>query len=555
VKYFPKLIGLGLLLFLTASHANAQFTRKDSLRGSIGQGRDWWDVTYYDLHVTPEYVSKTISGKNTIRFNWIKTQHAVEYMQIDLQDPMIIDSILYPRASKSLRFKKQDNAWFVEWPALAAANNDEITIYFHGKPREATRPPWDGGWVWAKDEKGRPWMTVACQGLGASVWYPCKDHLSDEPDNGAQFQITVIDSLVAVGNGKLKTRNQNKNGTSTWQWQVVNPINNYNIVPYIGKYVNWQESYNGKKGNLIGSYWVMDYNLDRAKKHFARDVPLMLRCFEDWFGPFPFYEDDYKLVESPHLGMEHQSAIAYGNKFLDGYLGMDRTSTGWGSKFDYIIVHESGHEWFGNNITAKDVADMWIQEGFTTYSETLFIECQFGRKAADEYTIGLRSDITNGSPLIGPYGVNQEGSSDMYDKGSNLIHTIRQVIDNDSIFKNVLRGANKDFYHQTITSVTLEKYFSDKSGKDLSKIFDQYLRTKSLPTLEFKTAKGVVSFRWINCVKGFNMPVRIFLDKEQKQSKWIKPTESWQSLKLPATYDGKTFVPDSNFYIATRKAR
>ena len=308
--------------------------------------------------------------------------------------------------------------------------------------------------------------------MGASVWYPCKDHQSDEPDNGASLTITVPDTLVAVSNGRLKEKKSNNDGTVTWRWEVKNPINNYNIVPYIGKYVNFTDTLNGEKGKLDLSFWVLDYNLEKAKQQFDRNVKPMLHCFEYWMGPYPFYEDSYKLVESSHLGMEHQSATAYGNHYMNGYLGMDLSGSGWGKNWDYIIVHESGHEWFANNITTNDIADMWVHEGITDYSETLFVECQYGKEAANEYTQGLRKGIHNDKPIIGPYGVNQEGSNDMYDKGNNIMHTIRQIINNDSLFRNILSGLNKDYYHKTVDSKDIENYISRKSGIDFSEVFD-----------------------------------------------------------------------------------
>ena len=519
-------------------HNKKEFTHQDTLRGSITPEREWWDVLHYDISVQPDYVSKKISGKVVITYKTVKDSKAA--MQIDMQEPMQIVSIEQEKSGKR-KFTREGNVYHVAVKNTPLNTIQKLTIQFEGFPRVAVNPPWDGGWVFTKDAKGRPWMTVACQGLGASVWYPCKDHQSDEPDNGASLNITVPDSLVAVGNGRLIDKKALKKGFTTWKWEVKNPINNYNIVPYIGKYVNWTEVYNGEKGNLDCSYWVLDYDLEKAKKHFtqARD---MLKCFEYWFGPYPFYEDSYKMVEAPHLGMEHQSAVAYGNKFLNGYLGMDISGTGWGKKWDYIIIHESGHEWFANNITTNDVADMWVQEGFTCYSETLYTECMYGKEAGNTYSQGMRRDIQNDSPVIGPYGVNQEGSSDMYNKGNNILHTIRQVINNDSLFRQVLRGLNKDFYHKTVTSAEIENYISQKSGKDLSKIFDQYLRTTNIPALEYKVANKTVSYRWTNTIDGFDMPVK--LDNGQ----WIQPTTEWK------TMEGDGLQADKNFYITVKKA-
>jgi aminopeptidase N len=537
-----------------------QFTRQDTLRGTITPERSWWNVIHYDISVTPDYALKTITGISMLSFQTIK---AGKTMQIDLQEPLVIDSIKVnishgglnkgPKRSTIIRIaaqniKKDSNAWFISLPQQPPiGNTHNLVIFYHGKPREAIRPPWDGGWIWTKDKQGRPWMSVACQGLGASVWYPCKDHQSDEPDNGASLTVTVPDSLAAVANGRLQSKTDNQNGTTTYKWAVVNPINNYNLVPYIGKYVTWHEDFAGEKGTLDCDYWVLDDNLEKAKEQF-KQAPRMLKCFEYWFGPYPFYEDGYKLVEAPHLGMEHQSAVAYGNGFQNGYRGRDLSGSGWGNKWDFIIVHESGHEWFANNITTNDIADMWVHEGFTNYSETIFTTCEFGTEAGNDYVTGTRKLIQNDIPIIGTYGVNQEGSGDMYYKGGNLLHTIRQIINNDSLFRQILRGLNTTFYHKTVTSKQVETYISQKAGKDLSKVFDQYLRTTKIPVLEYKQNGYAIEFRWTNCVKGFAMPLRITF----KGEKWIKPTAQWQKLSMYPEGDS-TFTIDRNFYIQTKK--
>ncbi len=530
------------------------FSDQDTLRGSIGPARAWWNVLYYHIYVRPEYTRKTIAGFNEISFG-VKDGGAKKTMQIDLQQPMMIDSIIFEK--KQIKsFKRNGNVYMIDFSNYTFDANKssakepgyKIRIYFHGKPREASNPPWDGGWVFAKDSLGRPWMTVACQGLGASVWYPCKDHQSDEPDRGAMIQVRVPDSLTAVANGRLNSKNAQGDGTTLYTWEVTSPINNYNIVPYIGKYIHWSDDYVGEKGKkLTLDYWVMDYNLERSKKQFGRDVKPMLTCFEYWVGPYPFYEDGFKLVESSHLGMEHQSATAYGNHYLNGYLGRDLSGTGWGTKWDYIIIHESAHEWFANNITTNDIADMWVHEGFGDYMETLFVECRDGKEAADEYTQGIRKTIKNDRPVIGPYGVNKEGSGDMYSKGSNLLHTIRQVIDDDSRFRQVLRGLNTVFYHKTVDSKEVEAYMSKESGKDLSKIFDQYLRTIKIPVLEYKIQGENLSYRWANCVNDFDMPVRL-----ANSTQWLKPNANWQETTMSAELL-KNFAVDQNFYVTVSK--
>lgn len=522
-----------------------RFTHLDTLFGSNTLQRSWWDVQRYDVAVTPDYNTKTITGKTMITYTIIADQHN-GYIQIDLQKPMEIDSIFYNDKAyinyPGRPYYNEGGHWFIPLPKAPKGSTQAITIVYHGKPKEAVRPPWDGGWVWAKDKSGRPWMTVACEGDGASVWYPCKDLWSDEPDKGASLTITVPDDMTAVGNGRLKSKSS-VNGKNSFTWEVMSPINSYNIIPYVGHYTSWSDTLSGEKGKLDLTYWVLDYDSTKAKKQFEQVKPMM-RAFEHWFGPYPFYEDGYQLVQAPHLGMEHQSAVAYGNEFMNGYLGSDLSGTGWGLKWDYIIVHESGHEWFGNNITAKDNADMWLHEGFTDYSETLFIDYYYGTQAGNEYVQGLRSNIENREPVVGPYGVHRDGSTDMYYKGANLIHTARQIINDDEKFRQILRGLNKDFYHQTVASKQMEEYISQKSGKDLSKVFDQYLRTIKIPTLELKQAGNSLQYRWANVIPGFNMPVKL------SNGKWLTPTLNWQ--KTTVANAGELDV-DKNFYVNTKK--
>ena len=505
------------------------FNRADTLRGTINAERAWWTVLRYDITVKPDYTAKTITGKNDIRYKVISKSHPLA-MQIDLQEPLSIDSIFFNSTTK-LQYTKDGNAWHVTVPKQKEGSVNNLLIYYHGKVHEAINPPWDGGFVWAKDSLGNPWIGVACQGTGASIWYPCKDHQSDEPDNGASLSMIVPDTLVAVGNGRLQLRQNNNDGTETYKWAVVNPINNYDISFYIGKYINFSEVYKGEKGNLDVSYWVLNYNLQKAKAHMVPEVHRMLKSHEHWFGPYPFYEDGYKIVDALYEGMEHQSAIAYGNGYQNGQEGRDLSGIGWGMKWDYIIVHESGHEWFGNNITTKDIADMWVQEGFTCYSETLFTEYWYGKEAGNEYNYGLRGGIGNNFPVIGYYGVNDDISGrnqDMYPKGANLLHTIRHSADNDSAFRMILRGLNKTFYHQTVTTSQIENYISQHSGFDYSKVFDQYLRNTEIPQLEFyfSADKKKVFYRYTNCINGFNLP--LVLQNENEKIRII-PTNEWNS--------------------------
>jgi aminopeptidase N len=519
-----------------------KFSLQDTLRGSIGIGRQKWDVLKYDITVEPDINKKTISGCNAITF----MDSGVHQIQIDLQEPMIIDSVLL--LSAPIPFVRDQNMY---WVTINSSNDElknylqkkTVKIYFHGKPKIARNPPWDGGWIWEKDANKNPFISVACQGLGASVWYPCKDIQSDEPNDGCSLNIIVPDSLMAISNGRLLKTSKYGSSKTLYSWLVTAPINNYNIVPYIGKYTHLQDSFQGLKGKLDLDYWVLSDHAQLAIKQF-KDVKKMLTAFEYWFGPYPFYEDGYKLVEAPHLGMEHQSAIAYGNKFRNGYLGIDLSGSGWGLKWDFIIVHESGHEWFANNITTADIADMWVHEGFTCYSETLFTEYYFGKEAADSYLQGLRKNIINDEPIIGPYGVNKEGSGDMYYKSANMLHTIRQIINDDKKFRALLIGMNEKFYHSIVTTSEIESFINHFTQIDFSKIFNQYLRTTKIPTLEYYTNKRQLFYRWSNCVEGFNMEIKL-----QSSKKWLSPTTNWKQVKYK---NSNPFRIDSNFYITTK---
>jgi aminopeptidase N len=498
------------------------FTKQDSLKGSNTQFRNFWDVKKYDLSVEPDFTQKSIKGNNTISFEITKDVTNPTF-QVDLQQPMKADKVT---GSFPIAEYKQDGdfIWIKAKKSFKKGEKYTIDVAYSGNPTIAKHAPWDGGWVFTKDQNGNPWMSVADEGIGASIWLPTKDIWSDEPDNGIVMKIITPKDLVGIGNGKLIDK-KTVGDKTTYTWEVKNPINAYSIIPNIGKYVNFKDTFNGEKGKLDLDYWVLDYNLDKAKKQFQQVKP-MLSAFEYWFGAYPFYEDSYKLVDSPYLGMEHQSNVAYGNQYLNGYLGNDLSGTGVGLNWDYIIIHESGHEWFANNITAKDQADMWVHEGFTMYSEVLFTEKYMDKKSADIYAVGIRKSIDNDIPIIGKYGVRNEGSGDMYYKGASMIHTIRQVIDNDEKFRQILRGLNKDFYHKTVTTEEIENYISKKSGIDFSSVFNQYLRTIKIPTLEYSQNGNVLKFRYTNVVKNLKLPIKI----EGEQT--INPTEEWQTVKL-----------------------
>jgi len=535
-----KLIVLLCLTSLSTALAQ-EFTKQDTLRGSITPERAWWDLNYYhlDIEVIPD--DKFIAGSNTIRY---KVLNQKQVLQVDLQPPLQIEKVT--QDGKELKFSSKVNAHFInlEKPQKVGDYN-EIIVHYSGKPKEAVRAPWDGGFSWKKDENGKHFVATSCQGLGASVWWPNKDHMYDEVDS-MLISIKAPKDLMSVANGRLRKVEEQGN-TKTYHWFVANPINNYGVNANIGDYVYFGEKYKGENGVLDLDYYVLRDNLEKAKKQFT-DVPKLMKAFEHWFGSYPFYEDSFKLVEVPYLGMEHQSSVTYGNKYQNGYLGRDLSKTGWGLKFDYIIIHEAGHEWFANNITYKDIADMWVHEGFTTYSEALYVDYHFGEQAGNEYAIGIRGNIRNESPIIGVYEVNKRGSGDMYPKGANLLHTIRQVINDDEKWRSILRGLNKDFYHQTVTTQQVENYISEKAEMDFSKVFDQYLRTIKIPVFEYKVEDETINYRYTNVIEEFSMPIRLFADDKEL---WLKPTAEWQTETLKTSVDN--FKVDPNFYVEKKK--
>jgi len=540
-----------ILLLMSLSSFGQSFSRQDSLRGGYSRGRNDWDLLHYELSFRIDPLKKSIEGNNRIRY----IDKGVTRMQIDLQAPLSIDSIRWIHDNQlwDLPFIQEGNAWFV---SMERTKNDvnplkEIIIYYHGKGHEAVRAPWDGGWVFTKDKEENLWMSVACQGTGASIWYPCKDSQQDEPDSGAVMNIIVPDTLTAVSNGRLTTVSSPAEHLKMYSWEVKNPINNYSLIPYIGKYDHFSEVFPGEKGPLDVDYWVLRYNRKKAETHF-KQVPLMLASFEFWLGPYPFYEDGYKLVEAPYLGMEHQSAIAYGNGYKMGYMGRDDTRSGIGKRFDFIIIHESGHEWFGNSITTADIADIWVHEGFTTYTEVLYAESNWGKEDAAAYCRGMKNQIKNEAPCIGTYGVQDDPMArtiDMYYKGAFMIHTIRQVVNNDSLFRNTLRKLNSRFYHQTVTSRDVESFLCSEL-KISRTIFDQYLRTAMIPELNYRVVKTGIRYKWNQVVKRFDIPVEIIADGRSYR---IHPrTDKWNKLRLGKHFSGNISI-NENYLVDLKK--
>ena len=526
--------------------SNEKSDRAKFLRGTLTDLRTCYDINYYHLDVKIDIDNQSVSGSNEFAFTATKD---FEQLQFDLFENLKVEKVIYK--GRELPFTREFAAVFVKFPKIKKGSKDRFTVFYSGNPRVAKMPPWDGGFIFKKDKSGNPFVSVACQGLGASVWWPNKDHQGDEVDS-MLVSISAPKDLDCIANGRYRGKTASKDGYIKHNWFVGNPINNYNIAFYIGKYAHWTDSYNGEDGKLSLDFYALREDSAQARPHWNADVKPMLKSFEYWFGPYPWYKDGYKLVQAPHLGMEHQSAVAYGNQFKKGYLGRDQSGTGHGLKWDFITIHETGHEWFGNNITTKDIADMWVHEGFTTYSEALFTESTQGKKAGENYVIGQRRTIGNKSPLIGVYNTNTEGDPDMYNKGANIIHTIRQLIDNDEKFRQILRGLSKTFYHSTTTSAAVEAFIAQKSGLKLDKFFDQYLRHAKIPTFEYKIDNGTLQYRWVTDVTGFDMPVKVSL--KENEYTLIKPTNDWKSVKVDASINTNNFAVERNYYVNTKKS-
>jgi aminopeptidase N len=526
------------------------FTRQDSLRGSLRPERTCFDVTFYNLAVRVNIAEKSIKGSNAIRY---KVVQDFQKIQLDLFANMEIEKVVFN--NKTLKYKREGNAFFVDFPSVQKkGSSGEITVFYSGKPLVARMPPWDGGFVWKKDKTGKDWVGVACENVGASLWWPNKDHYSEEPDS-MKISCEVPTGLTCVANGNLLKTTELKDDFTRFDWLVSYPINNYNVTLNIADYTHFTDEFtstvDGQKLQL--DYYVLPYNLEKAKKQFQQVKP-MLACYEKFLGKYPFWKDGYCLVETSYLGMEHQGAIAYGNQYLNGYLGQGTSSYPMQKQFDYIIIHETGHEWWGNSVSMKDAADMWIHESFCTYTESFYVECQYGKEAAQSFLQAYMSEIKNDRPIIGIYGVNYEGSSDMYPKGAVMLHTLRNVLDNDKLWFSIVKGILEDFKLKTVTTDEIVAYINKKSGKDLTSFFSQYLRQTNPPTFVYslaaKNGKTELTYRWKADVKDFKMPLKVGFDKNKYQT--ITPSLQEQKVLL----DGKPEefkIARELFYILAEK--
>lgn len=522
-----------------------KFTRADTLRGSLRPERTSFDVLSYNLDIKLDPDKQYLSGFNKIKFKIIENTSRI---QLDLFQNMKVDSIVYN--NKILSYERDENAVFINFnKQLRNGNIESIQFYYSGYPLVAKNAPWDGGFVFSKDKNGKHFIGVAVQGTGASLWYPNKDHQSDEP-NSADIKVSVPNGLMNVSNGRLIKETPLNNGYTKWHWRVEQPINNYNITLNIADYVHFEDNY--KDLNL--NYYVLKQNLEAAKRQFEQVKPMM-DCFYDKFGEYPFKKDGYKLVETPYLGMEHQSAVAYGNGYQNGYLGNDMSGTGVGLKWDFIIIHESAHEWFGNSVSAADIADMWIHESFTAYAESVYVECEFGKKDAITYLFGLRKIISNDRPIIGEYGVNHEGSGDMYYKGANMLNTLRSVINNDEKWWNLMKEFHETFKYQTIHTDDVIEFYNKRTEENLEPIFNQYLNYTSIPELQLKfDENNKLYMRWETDVNDFKMPIE-FQNSSEKSVIRENVTNHWKLIEIELEDVDELAINKYGYYINIKKIR
>ena len=543
-----------LILFLSLFSVKSicqEFSLSDSLRGSLSSYRSCYDVYYYDLNVTIDDKNKELI--NSYNDFYITSLEDFDNIQIDLFSNLEINSIVFNETK--LNFKRKFNAVFIDFSEIIKkGENVKFRVNYDGKPRKAVNPPWDGGFSWDYDKNKNPWIGVSCQGLGASSWWPCKDHQSDEPDS-MRITCTVRSPLKVVSNGKLISNKSGydlklKSKVNTSSWFVSYPINNYNVTLCAADYAHFSDYYLSKSDTLFLDYYVLTYNETIAKEHFKQVKP-MLECFEEYFGQYPFINDGFSLVETPYLGMEHQSAIAYGNNYLPGYNGNKNFIAGL--DFDYIIVHETGHEWWGNSITTNDIADMWIHEGFCTYSEVIYVECMYGYETMLEYVNNQKRFVRNDKPIVGPYNVNKKGSNDMYQKGSLMLHTLRNLINDDELWFSILKGISIDFKYKVLDGKDIIEYINRKVDFNLSLFFNQYLFNSKIPILEYKIQKEgreyVLLYRW-NAIKDFDMKLLI---NDGEKNIWISPNSEWKEYTI-GNIDIKNFsIRDDLFYVDTKK--
>jgi len=515
-------------------------TRDDLLRGSYGPYRANNDLLSYHLTLRVDPEAKSIAGTNVVRFRMLLDGQRI---QLELTPQLTIESITFEK--KPLTYRRDERTLWIDFPRmLHKGDAGEVTVAYSGKPVTQGR---FGCFSFDKDKEGKPWITTACEGEGASIWWPNKDQWRDEPQDGMEIDVAVPNGLMDVSNGRFAGSKDLGDGYTEWKWVVHYPINNYDVALNIGEYQHFSD----KHKDTTLDYYALPEDLDKAKAQFAQ-VPVMLDAYEHYFGEYPFDKDGYKLIEVPYAGMEHQSAVAYGNHFENGYSGRDWTGVGISPKFDFIIIHESAHEWFGNSITAADVSDMWIHEGWATYMESLYVEYRWGKADALLYLNGLKPKIKNEMPIITQHDINAEPPEDQYFKGALMINTLRSVIDDDPKWFHDIHDFYQDFQYQNIMTENVEQWWDGRTHTDLGPFFDQYLRHAALPILElrFNPAGGTVGYHWKTDEGGFAMPIKV---GDPQHWTLIRPvTTEWRTMPWTGTQDAFQVATDL-YYVTVIK--
>jgi aminopeptidase N len=535
-----KLLFVAFVTFSSAIIQNPQSpqapTHAQILRGEYGRYRANNDLLYYHLDVRVDPEKKFLSGSTTVRFRMLRDDNRI---QLDLHEALKVDKIEWivsDVANSNLQFTRDSGALFIDFPEqLKSGRTYDIRVFYSGNPLETGR---FGGIAFRKDPAGRHWINTACEGEGASIWWPNKDQWRDEVES-MNISVSIPNDLVDVSNGKFLGKTDLGDGYTRWDWLVHYPINNYSVSLNIGHYVHFGD----RLRDLPLDFYCLPENLDKAKKQFAQ-AKGMIEAFQHYFGEYPFKKDGYKLIEVPYSGMEHQSAVTYGNHFANGYLERDWTGVGISPRFDFIIIHESGHEWFGNAVSAADTSDMWIHEGWTTYLECLYVEYMYGKADGLKYTNGYKSKVRNRQPIVPQRGINAEPPQDMYFKGALFLNTLRSVIDDDNRWFAVIHDFYQRFKYKNIMTEDVEAFFNQRLGKNLTPVFEQYLRHTALPMLELKFTDGEVSYRWKADEKGFAMPVKVGMN-----DRWqiIQPTTEWQTMKTALSKDQFEVATDLYF--------
>lgn len=518
-------------------------SQNDSLRGILSPERECYDVFHYDLRVKFDIKNKSLKGSNTIYF---RTTAATDCIQLDLFANMFLDSIVY--GAVRLKARRILGTFYINFPRILNANESaHITVYYHGSPTKAIKPPWQGGIVWQNDHNHNPWVGMACEGLGASSWWPCKDHMSDKPDS-VRCIYEVPKGLDCIGNGTFGGKRKTKNGYNAFEWSLHYPVSPYNITFNIGVYTQFQIAHKYEQDSIAMDFYVLPYHLNKAKAHF-KQVDTIVSVLEKFFGKYPFPKDGYALVESHYPGMEHQSAIAYGNGFKNGYLNTD-----------FIILHETAHEWWGNHIAVDDMADMWIQEAFATYSEWLYYEHLYGKNYVVPYAAYQRKMIENKSPLLGLREVNYPSldNIDIYYKGAWMLHTIRNMVANDSVWFGTLKAIQNTFSMKTINTSLLLEFMESKLNTPIAGVMNYYLKTSSIPVFEYEILPMDgeaynLRYHWVvEDWATFEMPVKLFLNQKIK---FLKVSTAWQTMQLNSVEASNIRFPEEDYLVEFRKKK